>query len=90
VIRLLGGGLVLALALVLAAALAWQLVQDLALWDLGREVQADIVDRWVKQVGGQDEMNQWASGGSGDVNGWLATFPPGSAARGGEEGKRGE
>lgn len=55
VLRLLGGGLVLVVALFLAALLAWQLARDLAIWVLGRDVKAEVVDLWVEQVGEQDE-----------------------------------
>ena len=55
VIRLLGGGLVLVVALIVAALLALQLARDLAIWVLGREVKAEVVDIWVEQLGEQDE-----------------------------------
>ncbi len=55
VLRLLGGGLVLVVSLFLAALLAWQLARDLAIWVLGRDVEAEVVDLWVEQVGAQDE-----------------------------------
>jgi hypothetical protein len=55
VIRLLGGGLVLIVALFLTALLALQLSRDLALWVFGSEVKADVVDRWVEQIGDEDE-----------------------------------
>jgi hypothetical protein len=55
VMRLLGGGLILLVAVLLAALLAAYLAQDIALWAFGRDVKADVVERWVEQVGTEDE-----------------------------------
>jgi len=45
----------LVVALFLAGWLASLLARDLALWVLGREVQAEVVDLWVEQLGDQKE-----------------------------------
>lgn len=58
VVRLLGGGLVLIVAVFLTALLAWQLAQDLAIWVLGRDVEAEVVELWVEQVGEQQDEGE--------------------------------
>ena len=55
VLRLIGGGLALLVGLILAVLLTRQLARDLALWVFGREVKADVVERWTEQLGSQDE-----------------------------------
>ncbi|HSJ53021.1 MAG TPA: hypothetical protein VLC52_04670 [Anaerolineae bacterium] len=57
--RTVAGALLFLAAGAFAALVFWQLARDASLWFFGREVQAQVVDRWVEPIGelGEGEVD---------------------------------